>query len=269
MNRRGFTLMEIMVVLVIIGIVVTGAALGFGATTKAKLKSASWMLVSASKYAYSRAVSQGVTVRMVLDFEKRTIQLQETNGRVVLNRQDETGVGLNRKDSNDEYLPDGSVKEGDIEDKLRNIGPKFPSSTTTGSQQDGIMAPLPVTDTFLQNLIGGNGLDSSTSGVPKYKGPRFSTIEGNQGKTRNFEGDVGFLKVFSPHSPTVIDEGFAFVYYFPGGMTEHTFIQLSDFDDDEPEITTVIIHPLNGRAIIRHEEVEPQDDLSELQEGER
>ncbi|MBN2343875.1 MAG: prepilin-type N-terminal cleavage/methylation domain-containing protein [Deltaproteobacteria bacterium] len=269
MNRRGFTLMEIMIVIVIIGIVVTGAAFGFGATSKAKLKSAAWSIVSASKYAYSRAVSKGVTVRMVLDFEGRSIQLQETSGRVVLNRDDETGVGLNREDSEDEYMADGSIEEGDMKDKLRNIGPKFPTPQSTGSSGDGGIAPLPVTDPFLQNLIGGNGLEQVTTGVPMYKGPRFMTIDGNQGKKRTFGGDVGFLQVFSPHSPNVIDKGFAFVYYFPGGTTEHTYIQISDFDDEASEISTVVIHPLNGRAIIHHEELEPLEDLSELQEGER
>lgn len=267
MTRRGFTLMEIMIVILIIGMVVIGAALGFGATAKAKLKSAAWMLVSASKYAYSRSVSKGTTVRMVLDFENRTIQLQETTGRVVLNRADETGIGLNREDLEDEFLPDGSVKEGDFKDKLRNIGPNVRQDTP--SNADGTVEPLPITDVFLKNLIGETSGGAIALGRPGYRGPRFVVVEGNQGKKRKFEGDVGFSKIFSPHSPTTIESGFGFVYFFPGGMTEHTFIQLSDFDDDKPEITTVVIHPLNGRAIIHHEELEPEGDLSQLQEGER
>ncbi|MBN2524828.1 MAG: prepilin-type N-terminal cleavage/methylation domain-containing protein [Deltaproteobacteria bacterium] len=281
MHRRGFTLMEIMVVLVIIGIVATGAALGFGATTKSQLRSATWMVVSASKYAYSRAVSRGVTVRMVLDFEERSIQLQEASGRVVLNREDETGVGLNRKDSEDVYKADGSVEENSLRDRLQRIGPKVSSGTSGtssggdgGATGEGGMASFPVTDVFLKNLLGGTGLGDSSGansgkGWSGYKGPRFAEIDGNQGKKRIFAGKVGYLQVFSPHTPNVIDKGFAFVYYFPGGTTEHTYIQMSDNDEDEPEIKTVEIHPLNGRAIVHHAEVEPVGDLDDVQEGER
>ena len=260
--------MELMVVLVIIGVMVTGVAMGLGATTQSQLRSATWMIVSASKYAYSRAVARGVNVRMVLDFEGRTIQLQEAPGRLVLNREDETGVGLNRKDSEDVYKADGSVEENSMKDRLRNIGPKI--STPQEGGADGQVASFPVTDVFLKNLLGGVGLDSSSgAGWSGYKGPRFNAIDGNQGKKRKFEGDIGFVQVFSPHSPDVIDKGFAFIYYFPGGTTEHTFIQVSDFDEDEPTINTVEIHPLNGRAKIHHEEKEPEGEPDELQEGER
>ena len=254
-------------VLVIVGVMVTGAALGLGATKQSQLRSATWMLVSASKYAYSRAVSRGVNVRIVLDFEGRSVQLQEAPGRLVLNREDETGVGLNRKDSEDVYKADGTVEENSLKDRLRNIGPKI--STGTGENGGGMPASFPVTDNFLKNLLGGTGLNSSSGGWAGYKGPRFNAIDGNQGKKRKFDGQVGFLQVFSPHSPDVIDKGFAFIYYFPGGMTEHTYVQVSDFDEDDPTVNTVEIHPLNGHAIVHHEEKEPEGNVDVMQEGER
>jgi hypothetical protein len=261
--------MEIMVVIVIIGIVATGAAMGLGATKKSKLRSATWAIVSASKYAFSRAVSRGVNVRIVLDFEERTIQLQEAAGRLVLNREDETGVGLNRADSGDVYQADGTVEQTELRDRLRNIGPKI--SDNQSGDGTGIASSFPVTDVFLKNLMGGTGLGAEASGSGKthYQGPRFATIEGNQGKQIQFGGDVGFYQVYSPHSPDVIDKGFAFVYFFPGGTTEHTYIQISDFDEDEATINTVEIHPLNGHAKVHHEELSPDGDLEEMQEGER
>jgi type II secretory pathway pseudopilin PulG len=261
--------MELMVVIVIIGIVATGAAMGLGATKKAKLRSATWAIVSASKYAFSRAVSRGVNVRMVLDFDGRSVQLQEAAGRLVLNREDETGVGLNRKDSGDVYQADGTVEQTDLKDRLRNIGPKVSGGKTESG--DSVVSSFPVTDVFLKNLMSGTGpgTGSPSGGQTHYQGPRFATIDGNQGKKIQFGGDVGFYQVYSPHSPAVIDKGFAFVYYFAGGTTEHTYVQISDYDDEDATINTVEIHPLNGHAVVHHEEISPEGDLEEMQEGDR
>ena len=110
--QHGVTLIEIMVVILIIA----GATIGVFALSNpstTNLRSSTWTLVSASRYAYSRAVTQGLTVRIVLDFDKRTIQLQETDGRVVLNREDETGTGLHREGVDD--APDPDAEDGEDE----------------------------------------------------------------------------------------------------------------------------------------------------------
>ncbi len=262
MRPRGFTIIELMIVIVLIAIIVTGAAMGMGALTGGKLQSSAWMIVSASRYAYSRAVSRGTTVRMVLDFDARTVQLQETSGRVVLNRDDETGVGLNREEFEDEYKADGSVEEHGMEDRLKDIGP----SITGQSLSDGT-SPTTFTDPFLASMQSG----FAGSGNTRYRGPRFEVIEGRRGEARTLPGDVGFSRVYSEHAPAPIEGGGknAFVYYFPGGTSELTYIQLSDFDDDRPQIATVVIHPLTGAATVFHEEKEPDGLMSELQEAER
>ncbi|MBN2802873.1 MAG: prepilin-type N-terminal cleavage/methylation domain-containing protein [Deltaproteobacteria bacterium] len=267
--KRGFTIMEIMIVIIIVAVAVTGVALSMGASKSANLHSSSWMLVSAVKYAYSRAVSSGSTVRIVLDFSENTIQLQETFGRVVLNRDDETGVGLNREKYEDEYKADGSVEEHSLSDKMKNIGPVVTGqsvSSGTGDVTGSLAGEMAISDPFLKSLQDG----MAGAGIPHYKGPRFEVIEGSRGEKRPLKKDIRFLKVFSPHAPEPIEEGFAFIYFFPTGMTEHTYIQLTDSDEDDPHVKTVIISPLSGRTVIHHEAVEPDmEDLSDVQEGEQ
>ncbi len=276
-KELGFTIMEIMIVIIIISATVTGVALSIGANSSAKLHSSSLMIVSAVKYAYSRSVSSGSTVRMVLDFKENTIQLQETFGRVVLNREDETGIGLNRKKYDDEYKADGTVVEHSFKDKMKKIGPTVTGqsvSSGTGNPMpaggagmgDAMTGGMYISDPFLKSIQ--NGM--SGGGVPHYKGPRFEVIEGSRGKKRKLKSKIGFLKVFSPHTPLAIEEGFAFIYFFPGGMTEHTYIQLTTVNDDDPKINTIEIHPLNGSAKVYHKEVEPEvEDLSDMQEGDQ
>lgn len=88
-SRAGITLVEILVVVVIIAIAASGASFAFGALTRSRLRSSAMKLVAASKFAYNRAVTQGNTVRIVLDLDEAKMGLEEAHGRVVLARVDD------------------------------------------------------------------------------------------------------------------------------------------------------------------------------------
>lgn len=283
-SQEGFTLIELVIVILIMAGAVTAVAIGIGSTSKAKLQSSAWTLAAATRYAYSRAVTQGVTVRMVLDFDRRTVQLQETTGRVVLNREDETGSGLHREGVEDMYKADGGVVDRAESISLDDIGRSsgvfggglesgdlsgFSSgdmSNPFGDMMSGIgMGRL--TDPFLASMQGGGELGGAVVGNPMgYTGPRFMPIDGRRGEARELEGSARFHRVYTPHEPEPREEGQAFVYFFPGGTTEHTIIQVSD-GDDEPKIYSLEIHPLNGRAEIYPFELEPEEELDELMEA--
>lgn len=278
-RQRGMTLIEVMVVLVIIAAAVSGVALGTGAITASDMRSSAQTLVAASRFAYSRAVTQGVTARLVLDFEKRTVQVQETTGRVVLQRDDATGSGLHREDA-PELDPDAG--EGDVAapstmpalagDALGlGLGSGDPGA---GGAAGGLLGGLlggglggGISDPFLAAIAEGSAGDV-TGGKAGYKGPRFGPSEGESGEPRELEGEIAFRKVFSPHEKEPRDGGRAYVYFFPRGVTEHAIIQLTDNGEEKENVYTVEIHPLTGRAVIHDEEIEPDvEKLDELQEA--
>jgi len=279
--QRGFTLIEVIVVVVLVGLVVAGVALGAKATAGTNLQSSCWALAAASRYAYSRAVNQGVTVRIVLDFDKRTISLQETAGRVVLSRDDETGTGLSREGVDDAYDADGGVIE-----RAMSAGDSFTTSggglfgmmglgaaadSATGDPLGDMMGGIgtgQLTDPFLASMQG-TGQAGAPAGNPLgYRGPKFEAVPGDHGEPRSLDGDVLFHKVLSPHEAQPREAGRAYVYFFPGGITEHTIIQMSDGAEEEPAVFSLEIHPLNGRATIHSFELEPEEELDELQEAE-
>jgi len=88
-RRAGITLVEILIVIVIIAIAASGASFAIGALTRTRLRSTSVKMLAAARYAYNRSVSQGNTVRLVLDFEQSRFGLEEAHGRVVLARTDD------------------------------------------------------------------------------------------------------------------------------------------------------------------------------------
>ncbi|RLB44526.1 MAG: hypothetical protein DRH23_15690 [Deltaproteobacteria bacterium] len=82
--KRGFTLIEVILVIAIIAGVVTGATFGLGAVTRARLRSSAFKVMSAARFAYSRSLTQGTTTRLVFDFEKNTMAIEETATPVTL-----------------------------------------------------------------------------------------------------------------------------------------------------------------------------------------
>lgn len=83
-TNRGFTLIEVILVVAIIAVVVTGATFGLGAVTRTRLRSASFRVMSAARFAYNRAITQGTTTRLHFDFEKNTMAVEESETPVTL-----------------------------------------------------------------------------------------------------------------------------------------------------------------------------------------
>lgn len=83
-SNRGFTLIEVIVVVTIIAVVVTGATFGLGAITRTRLRSASFKVMSAAQFAYNRAITQGTTTRLHFDLEKNTMAVEESQTPVTL-----------------------------------------------------------------------------------------------------------------------------------------------------------------------------------------
>jgi general secretion pathway protein H len=279
-RTRGFTLIEMMVVVILVALVTSGAALGIGSLDRAKLRSSCWTLAAAARFAYSRAVTQGTTVRIALDFEGRTMQVQETKGRVVLSKDDESGEGLppaGVEGGADAGVPAGGFLDNmDILGGLSSLGGSGGGQASLGgggaaagaggassgiADMMGSLASAPITDPFLASLQGTNGVPAGRVG---YHGPRFAPLTGKHGEPRSLEGDTVFKAVYTPHEQKVRTDGKAYIYFFPGGMTEHSIVQLSDGDE---RTYSVEIHPMSGRSIIHREAIEPEDDLDKLQEA--
>jgi general secretion pathway protein H len=58
-----------------------------------------------------------------------------------------------------------------------------------------------------------------------------------------------FKDVFVGHSPAKIDQGIAYIYFFPNGSTEYAIINVSD--EEEQIFYSVEMNPLTGKTKIR------------------
>lgn len=269
-QSQGFSLIEVMVVVILMALMTAGVGLSIGATARVQLRSSCLTVMAAVRYAFSRAVTQGTTVRLVLDFEGRSMYLEEATGRVVLNRSDETGEGLKRSQ-------DEEQEREQIEENKKSFLDLSGTSSSGGASSGGFGGGLS------GGLLGGSSADGAEELVMDdafyaslesvygnvnalgYKPPTFKALPGKRGKERKLEGDIVFKRVFTPHESREREEGRAYIYFFSNGIGEHAFIQLSDGKD---RIYTVETHPLSGKSFFFNEELEPQGDLDELEDAE-
>jgi prepilin-type N-terminal cleavage/methylation domain-containing protein len=214
----GFTLIEVILVVAIMAVVVSGATFGVGALTRTRLRSASFKVMSAAQYAYNRSVTHGTTTRLQFDFEKNTMAVEETETPVTIANyeqlESDTGAAVDPWE----------LARARIEKPLDRVpAPTSPFSpiTTLSGKPIKRYQPQPI----------GDGIEIHALVTPRDPQPRT-------------DGEGG-------------------VYFFPGGATERTVIQLKDSSDT---IYSIEIHPLTGDGRIYPYAFEPLSELDD--EGE-
>jgi general secretion pathway protein H len=126
-TNGGFTLIEVIMVVAIIAVVVTGATFGLGAITRTRLRSAAFKVTSAARFAYTRSLTQGTTTRLHFDFEKNTMAIEETATPVTL----ATAEDL-ESDTGDAVDP-WELAKSRLEEPLSPIEPSSPFGPITNA----------------------------------------------------------------------------------------------------------------------------------------
>jgi len=213
----GFTLIEVILVVAIIAVVVTGATFGLGAVTRTRLRSSAFKVASAAQFAYSRSLTQGTTIRLRFDFEKNTMAVEETDTPVTLatEAQLEADAG--------QAVDPWDLARARLEKPLSPVQPTSPFQPITNQRGK-------VLERYTAQPVG---------------------------------DAISILGLITPHETDKRTDGEGSVYFFPGGLTEHAVIQLSDSSET---VYSVEIHPLTGNARIHNFAFEPLDGLDD--EGE-
>ena len=127
------TLVEVLVVVVIIALVSGSLLAGSGQLGSARLKRASAMLVAAVRAAFTRATAVSKSVRLVLDLDKATINLEESQQPMLVQRSDDS-LGAD---------PVTEAQKHAYEEGQRVLGglviprPKFRSAKAAGFDRSG------------------------------------------------------------------------------------------------------------------------------------
>jgi general secretion pathway protein H len=89
--QRGVTLVEVLIVLAIVTLISGVAMLGSGVADGARLRRSSVMIASAVRVAYGHANATGKVVRLVFNFDQRTVNIEESSSQLWLAKNERTG----------------------------------------------------------------------------------------------------------------------------------------------------------------------------------
>ncbi|MET0386729.1 MAG: prepilin-type N-terminal cleavage/methylation domain-containing protein [Polyangiales bacterium] len=219
-RQQGMTLIEIIIVVVIMALSSAGISLSLGALSRANLKAGAGKLAGAMRYAYNRAVVQGSTVRVRFKVPGETFSIEEAHGGVLLaSKKDKEKVGAaSEQDRVADAVDPWAAAEARI---------KQPDKPSFGASPFG-----PLTNADGESL------------------KRYANISLGRG--------VQFIKLIAAHEPEPRTRGEGAVHFFPGGRSEHAFIEIGDGRDG---VYTIELNALTGRVRIHAEAYESGDTL--------
>jgi general secretion pathway protein H len=90
-RNRGVTLIEVLMVVAIVAVASTLAILGTGIADGARLRRSATMVASAVRVAYGHANASSKVVRLVFNFEQRTVAIEESSSKLWLAKNERTG----------------------------------------------------------------------------------------------------------------------------------------------------------------------------------
>jgi len=206
-----------LVVLALIALFAAVVIAGSGQLASAKLKKGSTMITAATRVAFIRAATTSKSVRLVMDFEKSAIWLEEADQPMLTQRKDVANSGGAQAVTAAEK---NAVAEGDRILK----GPPIPRPA---------FHPVDM------------GLVASTEDKDK-----------EDRNVRNLPSGIKFREVQTSHDDEPRNHERAYLYFWPGGLTERASIVLKagDANDDEHSMT-VLVSPLTGQTTIKSGDV--------------
>ncbi len=91
-RERAMTLIELLVTITLIAIVTSAVLVGSGAVVNARMRGGASMIAGAIRPPYTRASATSRTNRLVLDLDKSTVSLEETNDTMLVEKSEKGGA---------------------------------------------------------------------------------------------------------------------------------------------------------------------------------
>lgn len=227
--QRGFTLIEIIVVLAIVALASTLSVSGLRSLRRADLRSASAHLAGAIRYLFDRASTTGKIHRLVLDFNDGKYWAEVSDDLYFMPHEAETERELRRREDKEADEDEEARRKAEQRERLEASGATLSSSSSYDPSKLDIGDFQPKRARFAAFT------DMALKPVPLKK--------------------VKLRSVYTPRVTDPITAGRAYIYFFPLGQTEPAIVTLTN--GDQSSFYSLVVHPLTGRVQIYNEQIAP------------
>jgi general secretion pathway protein H len=241
-RQGGFTLIEIMVVLVIIALMGSLGVKGFRALARSDLRASSTNLAGAMRFLFDKASTTGKTHRLVLDLEKSSYWAEVSDDKFFIPRDTESPEAAKRREEIE------AQEDEEAKQKQEKRAAELAASSDSSSS--------------------GSSFDLSKLEVGEYKPKRarFAAFKETALKPVTLKKAV-LRSVYTPRLSEPVTSGRAYIYFFPLGQTEQAIVTLSDKEGEV--VFSLVAHPITGRVKVYNEEVKPPAGAPTDDEGNR
>jgi len=233
MRRRrahsGFTLIEILVVLAIVGILAGLSIRGLRSLARSDLRASVSHLSGAIRYLFDRASTTGQYHRLVIDIETGRYWAEVSDDMFYLPRDPETESSAKKLAALESELDQKQARQKEM-------------AQAAGDVDMSKVMPMDF----------------------RPKKARFGAFKETNLKPVTLK-NTEVMDVFTPRVADPVTKGRAYIYFFPLGQTEPAVIHLSD--PTQQTIYSLVVHPITGRVRIYNSYIEPPIDMRVDDEG--
>lgn len=220
--QSGFTLIEILIVLVIVALISGMSIRGLRSLAKSDLRASTSRLSGAVRYLFDRASTTGKYHRLVIDVDEGRYWAEVSDDRFFIPRQPETEAS--------------QKKLADLRAKLEETDRRTAEMSAASGGFD--MSKLQAQD-FRPKQVRFGAFKETTLKPVRMKNTKV-------------------VDVYTPRVAEVVTTGRAYIYFFPLGQTEPAIVHLSDAA--QQTFFSLVVHPITGRVRIYNEYVKPRFD---------
>jgi general secretion pathway protein H len=226
----GFTLIEIMVVMLIVALMATIGVKGFRSITKSDLRAATAHLSGAIRYMFDRASITGKYHRLVIDLNDGQYWAEVSDDKFYAPNQAETAGELRKRENAEAEADDEQRKKVE---KQQSLWANSSSSSSSSTSFD---------------------LSKLEVGEFRPKHARFAAFRETALKPVRLK-KLHIRSVYTPRLTDPVTSGRAYLYFYPLGQTEPAIITLSD--ESGETVYSLVVHPITGRVQIYNREIRP------------
>ena len=249
-ERRGLTMIEILIVLAVIGLAVGLVSFSFGSGRLAETQRSTDQVAATIRFAFDKARVTGTHLRLAIDLEKGEFTLQEAPAAMYLPATDRDGKIF--------VLDEDKLKEREERDKRaeESYNASIASKIVPGGTPpptDGAAGGMGGLFGMLGGGMGAGGVTPTPKQVPRRRPPLYAAFE-DPGTISVLRAPIELPEgakvesVRTDSDPAPITKGQTALYFYPSGRTQKAHIQIVHGPSETAY--TIVVEPLTGRVTV-------------------